>query len=186
VSCDGNHPQQVWKLYTGHVASHELKGIVFSNTTQGDLSGNCQSEQHSPSERPLPTVANDNAKKQRRDDQSFPSAASGMTSQVLAVLCYGRVLRVHLVSDVFTSFSCADTFTRMHVFGHSSQVVEVIVYSIASAQLFSRCRKEVMDPLGTFNRDVMLVCFNNPRSTLSNIFAVSSPRLCFNGKMQIS
>ena len=45
VSCDGKTHQQVCKLYTGHVASNQLKGNVFANAAQGDFSGNCQSEQ---------------------------------------------------------------------------------------------------------------------------------------------
>ena len=102
-SVDGQSRLQIYSLYTGHSKSHILDGHTLSIMKRVENNGDCQSDQHSPSKRPLPTVANDNAKKQRRDDQSSSSAASGMTSQVPAVLCYGRVLRVHLVSDVLTS-----------------------------------------------------------------------------------
>ena len=103
-SVDGQSRLQIYSLYTGHSKSHILDGHTLSIMKRVENNGDCQSDQHSPSKRPLPTGANDNAKKQRRDDQSSSSPASGMTSQVPAVLCYGRVLRVHLVSDVLILF----------------------------------------------------------------------------------
>ena len=65
---------------------------------------NSQSEQSTPLKRPLPTMAEDDMKKQRRDDQSFASVASGMPSQSPSVLCYARVLHAYFVSGVPASF----------------------------------------------------------------------------------
>ena len=79
---EGKSQQQLWNLFTG----------------RDGINGSCQSEQHTPSKRPSPTVHTDNTKKQRRDNVSASSAASGMLSQTPAVLCYAQILHMQPVS----------------------------------------------------------------------------------------
>ena len=65
---------------------------------------NCDIERSTPLKRPLHIMADDNTKKQRLDDQSSASVASGMPSQFPCVLCYAKVLKAHSVSGMLSFF----------------------------------------------------------------------------------
>ena len=90
--------------------------IVQDETSRGRAASAVDAAADStPMTRPLPTIAEDITKKQRRDDQSSAPVASGMPSQSPSVLCYAQVLKTHSVSGVLASFLCRTIHAQARV-----------------------------------------------------------------------